>query len=75
MRTRSLFIISCDQEAKANLNPVAEINQDFEEQWIGNDRIVRHHYGLRLAGVKIKFQVKLKINDTICFQFRHLRLF
>ena len=21
------------------------------------------------------FQVKLKLNDTICFQFRHLRLF
>lgn len=47
MRTRSLFLISCDQEAKANLNPVAEIN------WIGNDRIVRNHYGLRPAGVKI----------------------
>ena len=47
MRTRSLFLISCNQEAKANLNPVAEIN------WIGNDRIVRSHYGLRLAGVKI----------------------
>ena len=53
MRTRSLFIIGCDQEVKANLNPVAEIKQDFEEQWIGSDRIVRHHYGLRLAGVKI----------------------
>lgn len=47
MRTRSLFLVSCDQEVKANLNPVAEIN------WIGNDRIVRNHYGLRLAGVKI----------------------
>ena len=47
MRTRSLFLISCDQEAKANFNPVAEIN------WIGNDRIVRNHYGLRPAGVKI----------------------
>ena len=48
MQTRSLFIISCDQEAKANLNPVAEINQDFEEQWIGNDRLVGNRYGLRL---------------------------
>lgn len=56
MRTRSLFLISCDQEAKANLNPVAEIN------WIGNDRIVRNHYGLRPAGVKINELVQEPIN-------------
>lgn len=49
---RSLFIIRCQQETKANLNSVAEMKQDFKERWIWNGRIVWHRCSLRAAGVK-----------------------